>query len=449
MAAGVAGAGVRPGVAAAGVAGAGMAGVRPGVAGAGVAGVRPGVAGAGVAGVRPGVAGAGVAGGVAGAGLVFGRSGVLDIPATWSTPQGAVHSRPLVRTTGGMLCGATYGGGVFALSSQGDERWRQPIMPVCGEVLAGPGGTVVAVCRDGTVRVLDETDGHEVRSHSLGGQTPSESVITRRGALASKVEGTFVSSVDLTTGATWKHQLSDVIAVGPVSDADGHLYVATYGLRVVCLDAIDGHERWSQPLKTHVSSIVADGDTLYAAASYGRIFALSREDGAERWNVVPPVTSNPLTYRDPHLAVGADGTLYGGATNGHVFAYSPREQRLLWTEKAGVETLGAPVVVGDQVLYAGNGGKLQALSSGLGRPEWVFDSGGKFVSRPVVDGNQLVVADDQGQVHALRPAGVVEQRLRDSLEQAASATAAAPTIEKEAESVIINGIRVPRRPAGQ
>jgi outer membrane protein assembly factor BamB len=71
-------------------------------------------------------------------------------------------------------------------------------------------------------------------------------------------------------------------------------------------------------------------------------------------------------------AIGADGTIYTGGSNGHLHAFTP-DGELSWSQPTGA-FFNAPVIGDDGTIYVGsNGGKVYAFNPD-GTQRWVFSS---------------------------------------------------------------------------
>jgi outer membrane protein assembly factor BamB len=86
----------------------------------------------------------------------------------------------------------------------------------------------------------------------------------------------------------------------------------------------------------------------------GRLVALDRSDGTERWRV----TDDNSTVYQPVLA---DGTVYAGSNDDTLYAYTTAGERQ-WTVETD-STVGA-VVAGEELVYASNNERLLAVERG-------------------------------------------------------------------------------------
>jgi outer membrane protein assembly factor BamB len=103
----------------------------------------------------------------------------------------------------------------------------------------------------------------------------------------------------------------------------------------------------------------------------------------------------------------ADGTVFGGTTGvlpeqGCVFAADTRTGRLRWSAAGGVSPGLRPLVAGDLVVVALQGGDLAGFVGRSGTQRWVVETGGLWEAQPaLVDG--VLYAASSGGVLALDP----------------------------------------------
>jgi len=177
------------------------------------------------------------------------------------------------------------GAGALALALRdGTERWRATdLTPVTGPRVTDGAELAAPVVDDGVVYLA--TDAGAVALDADGGST----VWRNTDAAATGVptvagETVFVPTADGLAGldAADGHRLwtADVDATLPAV-ADGTVVVA--GEETTALDAATGDRRWSAPVRSESYPVVAGG-TVYLG-TYEGIFALTLDDGSERWQV--------------------------------------------------------------------------------------------------------------------------------------------------------------------
>lgn len=142
-----------------------------------------------------------------------------------------------------------------------------------------------------------------------------------------------------------------------------------------------------------------DGLTLYAADAEGRVVALNREDGDEKWEVK---LKAPLSG-----AVGAGGGLViVGTLDGQVIALDENDGSEKWRAQASSEVLAPPQTNGDVVVVQTQDDKLVALDISSGERRWIYESSLPVLtvrghSTPIVGVRQVFAGMASGKVVAL------------------------------------------------
>ncbi len=161
--------------------------------------------------------------------------------------------------------------------------------------------------------------------------------------------------------------LASGIAVGK-----SNLYVATsltFSEQAVLtiLDKTTGAEsaRVTLPNTTYVSGapvLSADGGTVYIATFGegvsgvgGQVFALDAGSGAIKWKFVAPFRDGyQFSDFDSTVAVGSDGRIYAGSTNGRIYSLNPADG----TESFEGDLIGEihmnPAISTDNTIYVGS-----------------------------------------------------------------------------------------------
>jgi outer membrane protein assembly factor BamB len=151
--------------------------------------------------------------------------------------------------------------------------------------------------------------------------------------------------------------------------------------------------------------------TIYFGASNGNIYALDPA-GSLKWEygTARSIQSSP--------AVGPDGAVYIGSDDGNVYALNP-DGSLKWKSQMGFSVTSSPAIGRDGTVYV-TGLSVSALDPTTGVLKWQFQSprnSGTHGSPAVgADGTIYVVADDCGYsgcatwLYALNPDGTVKWR---------------------------------------
>ena len=191
-----------------------------------------------------------------------------------------------------------------------------------------------------------------------------------------------------------------------VLGADGTIYIgASYEYTAGLVEAFnpDGSVKWSIAPTGNGDSFTspavgADG-TLYLGGTDGSLWAIN-PDGTPQW----AFATGGAVYSSP--ALGADGTIYFGSNDHNVYALNPRDGSLKWAFPTGNWVTSSPALGTDGTVYVGSGdGYLYALSPN-GTLQWQFATNGSIDSSPAVgtDGTLYVGSNDHN-LYAINPDG--------------------------------------------
>lgn len=237
---------------------------------------------------------------------------------------------------------------------------------------------------------------------------------------AASVDGT-IEAIDAATGRTiwekrlgerrgwlWKRGQNSLRWSGGPAVAGDLFVVGSLDGDVYALSAQDGSERWHATVSSEVVSRPAISDEVVVVRTVdGRLTGLDAKDGSRRWvfdQSVPPLS---LRGNSPPVILG--GTVYDGFDNGKIFAVRLADGAPLWAQtlssgegRTEVERLadvdGQLLPVGSNIVAVGYRGQVAAVAAESGRPMWQRDIssyGGAAASDNVV-----VIADADGNVWA-------------------------------------------------
>jgi outer membrane protein assembly factor BamB len=163
-----------------------------------------------------------------------------------------------------------------------------------------------------------------------------------------------------------------------------------------------GEDVWGSP-------VVADG-TLYVGSYDEHMYALSAETGEEIWR-----------YRTGDRIDGTpavvDGTVYFGSFDRNVYALDAETGEELWTRSTGGIVRSSPTVAGGTVFVGTHcrssecaifydedfpkEGYVYALDADSGDVIWRYETGDEVLSTPAVDSSVVYVGSSDRNVHAV------------------------------------------------
>lgn len=283
----------------------------------------------------------------------------------------------------------------IAPTVQVQRVWSESISKGAGDSGArlAPGaadGRLYAASVNGTIEAFDAATGRTLWQQRLGKRSGSGWRFWSRGDASLRWSG----------GPT---VAGDLLVVGGL---DGQLYA---------LSSQDGSERWNVQMTSEIIAppAIADG-TVVVRTNDGRLSALNAADGSPKWvfdQLVPA-----LSLRGNSAPLIANGFVYDGFDNGKVVAVRLQDGAQVWAQtlsnaegRTEVERLadvdGNLVSDGSFLYAAGYRGQIAALALDSGRPLWQRDLS-SYVGA-AVSGATVVIVDSEGNVWAFdRETGV-------------------------------------------
>ena len=150
---------------------------------------------------------------------------------------------------------------------------------------------------------------------------------------------------------------------------------------------------------------VANG-TVYVGSGDGHLYAVDARTGAERWRFATghAISSSP--------GVSA-GLVYVGSRDGAYYAVDAGTGTLRWRVETGPDAplawgfesgdlyTASPAVVGGLALFGGSDGQVWAVDATSGAVRWRFRTGGRVRSSPAVVRGRVYVGSMDGTLYAL------------------------------------------------
>jgi outer membrane protein assembly factor BamB len=259
--------------------------------------------------------------------------------------------------------------------------------------------------------------GDDARLHAIDKYTGQDLWSRRLGALS--------ASTPAVSGTT---VYATVLSRSPRSQAG----------RVVALNTLNGHFRWSRDLPSRAeSSPLLDKGKLFFGSQNGTVYALNAHNGSVLWTyhaagavkASPSLSGGVLYFGDYSgelQAVGEEhghrlwrsgsggallgsGTFYStpavmygrvflGNTDGRVYAYDASTGKLDWAVQTGAYVYASPAVtnapgLGPTIYLGSYDGTFYALNARSGRIEWQYHARGKISGSATIVGNIVYFAD--------------------------------------------------------
>ena len=190
----------------------------------------------------------------------------------------------------------------------------------------------------------------------------------------------------------WSFPTGDRIVSSPVY-ADGLVFIGSDDGNVYAIDAASGQQRWMQTTGGPVAATPAVADGRAYVGSYdGKFYAFNAKTGALLWKFstggerrfeakgLHGMQPRQQTFADPYdvflsSPVVAQGAVFFGSGDGHLYALNAITGELRWKFKTG-DVVHASPAYADGVLYVGSwDAKLYAVDAATGRELWQYQAG--------------------------------------------------------------------------
>jgi outer membrane protein assembly factor BamB len=195
-------------------------------------------------------------------------------------------------------------------------------------------------------------------------------------------------ALDLNGNLKWKFTARQALWSTPIV-RDEVVYLSSMDHYLYAINLKNGQLIWEVDLGgAIVYSPSFDTDTIFIATLANEVIALKASNGSVIWKNASEIG----LWSQP---VYNEGVVYYGDTAGKVFAVSAIDGKPIWDYVMGEMVSGAPVVMPDGVVFAGENGKLVALDF-EGNILWTRSVTGKLYTGPVVVDGLLVLGISKG-----------------------------------------------------
>jgi len=296
---------------------------------------------------------------------------------------------------------------VALAAADGTERWRFEAEEDDGVWAAPPvvNGTAIVGAGESAVHGVALGDGNE-RWRFEGENLEAGSTTIGEGTAFLNSRGGRVHAIDPTDGSErWTAETEKPVG-GTPAVGDDAVYVGTTGRRLYALSTADGSERWSADTSGGPGNFAAGSgsypttrfveETVYAVDNH-ILYAVEEEsrgqwtediDGSFQWTVV-----------DDSVYLGADLSSTGAqgqsSDYGRVYALDRRTGTERWAVGVGGDGVSTTPVADEDTVYVGqDNGRIHALASPDGSERWVHRAGGEIEGEPVVTEDTVVAVVD-------------------------------------------------------
>jgi outer membrane protein assembly factor BamB/tetratricopeptide (TPR) repeat protein len=207
--------------------------------------------------------------------------------------------------------------------------------------------------------------------------------------------GAFQFGWQILKAPTWSAATNEVLESAPAR-WKGRLAVAGRNGRWLVFDAKSGKQLGAGRLDADAAvaaDLVASGSTVFLPSLNGTLYALDAENVKLTYRV--PGRDQPIDAPP----ASADGVLYYVDHEGMATAFDPETRKSRWTKPSLPAVYAAPLVLGDRVVIVSTGGEVVLLSCKDGETVKRFTlPGGTYRCAPAVIGEDLLFASEGGKL---------------------------------------------------
>ncbi len=163
---------------------------------------------------------------------------------------------------------------------------------------------------------------------------------------------------------------------------------------------------WNYTITTgtnYASTAIGPDGTLYMGGSDGKVYAVN-PDGTVKWSC----TTGGSMYGTPSVA--ADGTIYMGSSDGKLYAVNP-DGTLKWSYTTGGKIQASTAIASDGTIYFGSWDKSIYAINPDGTKKWSYATTGRITyNTPAIgtDGTMYFTATRSGMLYAFNPDGTIK-----------------------------------------
>ncbi|MDX6692445.1 MAG: eukaryotic-like serine/threonine-protein kinase [Blastocatellia bacterium] len=226
-------------------------------------------------------------------------------------------------------------------------------------------------------------------------------------SLPSRLQAEAANQIELSQPLTlrWEFRSEDTINLTPATDGV-RIYLPLSAGSLVSLRVDDGQLIWKMDIGGDLSSSpIADEQAVYVASearldesktprATGALRALGREGGITQWmRTLPKPVRGALAMNQ--------NTLFGGASDGRVYAIKKSSGEVLWLAQFPAALNSQPTVIGSRLYLGSEDGTLFALDQGTGKTLWRYRTRGAIKGSVAAAEGMLFFGSADGYVYAV------------------------------------------------
>lgn len=300
----------------------------------------------------------------------------------------------------GTLYFGTRAGDVFAVASNGAERWRLRLpRSVAAPITLTGDDTIIVGALDGALRGISSA-GVIRWTFPTGNEIWGGAALGADGAIYFGSRDGNVYALHSNGSLRWQASLGGPVIDSPALAADGTLYVSARSDRLLALDP-DGGVKWSLAISQPAAPAIGPDGTVYVGAGDSRLRAISPA-GAVLWthNTASAIRSSPT--------IAPDGRIFVTSWNGEVRCVRP-DGTLSWSANLREDARYSAAALGadGNVYVVTVSGVLSSLRGTSGEVRWASEPQGRVdAGSPVIaPGGMVYFGTDAGRVLGFAGAG--------------------------------------------
>jgi outer membrane protein assembly factor BamB len=266
------------------------------------------------------------------------------------------------------------------------------------------GNRIFQLGDDARLHAIDKYTGQDLWSRRLGAlsaSTPAVSGTTVYATVLSRSPGSQAGRVvalnTLNGHFRWSRDLPSRAESSPLLDK-GKLFFGSQNGTVYALNAHNGNVLWTYHASGAVkASPSLSGGVLYFGDYSGELQAVGEEHGHRLWRSGSggALLGSGTFYSTPAVMYGR---VFLGNTDGRVYAYDASTGKLDWAVQTGAYVYASPAVtnapgLGPTIYLGSYDGTFYALNARSGHVEWRYHAGGKISGSATIVGNIVYFAD--------------------------------------------------------
>lgn len=196
-------------------------------------------------------------------------------------------------------------------------------------------------------------------------------------------------ALDLNGNLKWTFTARQALWSTPIV-RDDVVYLSSMDHYLYAINLKSGQLIWEKDMGgAIVYSPSFDTDTIFIATLANEVIAVNANNGGTIWKN----TSEVGLWSQPEYH---EGIVYYGDTAGKIYAVSATDGSVIWDYAMGEMVSGAPAVIPEGIVFAGENGKLIALDFN-GNILWTRSVTGKLYTGPVMVDGMLILGISQGE----------------------------------------------------